>query len=317
MSNVFDGFDVVIQCDGALFGALFGDATRSCRLLLCRNDPTLCLFGRESLCDFTLDADHSLASPLTLVRLARDETESRLLRCLVLHVASSSSSVDDIPRWSSALSQAPERSLVLFPSSFVQEHAALLAFNGLFSGDSFSGWTLLQWRAYSVREANVFDLEALVRLEQFWDSSTLQSSEGEILRRLSEFPEGQLVLEVQGSICAVLYSQRLANALSPSNVKAYAELPSLAAANGNIIQFLAALSDPKWAQSQPAHFLLQHALNLFFCRGFRCVQAVTRWSQFASWKEANPSGSTMDYFSLRDEDGLSVDATVRWHQRKN
>ena len=72
--------------------------------------------------------------------------------------------------------------------------------------------------------------------------------------------------------------------------------------------------DPKFAQAQPAHYLLQHALRLFYCRGFSLIQAVTRWSQFDSWKSRHSNRNAEDYFMCTDADGNSVDPTVRWHQ---
>ncbi len=317
LTNVFVGFDVVLQSEGAIYRALFDQEKRSSsrvKLLLCRNDPTLCLFDGDLLCESTLDADFFSASPQQLVGLSASVfTASSLV--VVVHVAPLVSSVDDIPRWGAALALHRERSLVLVPAAFAKEHVELLAFNALFVGDTFNGWTLLQSRPYTVREANVFDLESLLRLEKFWDSPSLEATESELLRRLSEFPEGQLVLEMHGSIVAVLYSQRISDANALLSTRSYADIPFLALTNGPVLQFLAALSDPDVAQAQPAHSLLQHALNLFSCRGFRTVQAITRWSQFSSWKKERPDRTASDYFALLDKDGLSVDATVRWHQR--
>jgi hypothetical protein len=315
LTNVFASFDAVVQADGALFHALFGGETRSSsvKLLLCRNDPTRVLFPRECLCEVSLDADFMSSSPQQLVRLARDLVDSSTI---IIHVASLISSADDIPRWASALLDCPDQSILLVPSKFASEHVSVFAFHGMFCGDSFNGWSLLQHRRYTVREANVFDLERLLFLEQAWDDPNLQAPENDILWRLSNFPEGQLVLEMESTVVAVLYSQRLSQVLSLSTNVYFSELKSLSCSNGSVLQFLAALSDQKFAQAQPAHYLLQHALHFFFCKGFRTVQAVTRWSQFGTWNSQHPEQSPRDYYGLKDVDGFSIDATVRWHQCK-
>ena len=307
---------VVVQADGSHFAAVFEPSlvttTRSplLRLLPCRNDPTVHVLPRERLCDAFLDADLLSASPLQRVALA----QSALSPAVVVHLVALEPVAQDMPAWSAALEHCARNAFLLVPADFARDHASALAFVGLFAGDAFDSWCLLQRQPYMVREASVFDLDALARLELSWDATALQASESELMRRLFEFPEDQLVLEMHGTLVAVVYTQRIKDLLVLAPGCSGADMPSLACQGGPVVQFLAALSDPRFANAQPAHHLLQFALHLFHCRGFRQVLAVTRWSQFAQRRLSNAELRPQDYFAFRETDGLSVDATVRWHQ---
>src|SRR5262245_59940080 len=98
-------------------------------------------------------------------------------------------------------------------------------------------------RNYVVRRATEIDWERLCELEELCWKHTQTPSE-EIRSRLQRYPQGQFVLEKDGAVLGVIYSQRIANmdALLTSNA---AEVHKLHQQSGPIIQLLAVNIDPQ------------------------------------------------------------------------
>src|SRR5579864_1511243 len=114
-------------------------------------------------------------------------------------------------------------------------------------------------RDYIVRHAVEQDLERLWQLEKLcWRHS--RTPKKQIRSRLREYPQGQFVLEQQGKIVGVIYSQRIAavEALSTCNA---AKVHKLHRASGPIVQLLAVNVDPQVQNMSYGDQLLEFMLQ--------------------------------------------------------
>jgi acyl transferase domain-containing protein/acyl carrier protein len=66
-------------------------------------------------------------------------------------------------------------------------------------------------RDYAIRFAQEDDLVSLIQLEELCWSTQLRTSAEQILARLQQYPQGQVVLEKEGKVLGVIYSQRIVN----------------------------------------------------------------------------------------------------------
>ncbi|UII31931.1 SDR family NAD(P)-dependent oxidoreductase [Fulvivirga ulvae] len=66
-------------------------------------------------------------------------------------------------------------------------------------------------RDYSIRFATEGDIKTLLELEELCWKEPLRTSKAQILARIRQYPEGQFVLEKEGNVLGVIYSQRIAN----------------------------------------------------------------------------------------------------------
>jgi acyl transferase domain-containing protein/enoyl-CoA hydratase/carnithine racemase/acyl carrier protein/NAD(P)-dependent dehydrogenase (short-subunit alcohol dehydrogenase family) len=66
-------------------------------------------------------------------------------------------------------------------------------------------------RDYIIRFATVEDIESLVQLEELCWQEQLRTSAEQMLARIQQYPQGQFVLEKEGQVLGVIYSQRIAN----------------------------------------------------------------------------------------------------------
>jgi hypothetical protein len=90
-----------------------------------------------------------------------------------------------------------------------------------------------------IRNATVKDLPALLLTEEVcWDPA-LRASSVTILNRISDYPEGQYIVESQGEILGVLYTQRISCSVEEMVDKGFRDQASLHDPMGSIIQLLA------------------------------------------------------------------------------
>ncbi len=170
---------------------------------------------------------------------------------------------------------------------------------------------LFERRPYRVRMARTDDLKQLIVIEQACWPAELCASSADILRRIDLDNTGQWVVEMDGKVVAVVYSQRIADIESLRNVTIN-DVPSLRDKNGPVVQLLGLNVLPE-VQSLG---LGDQLLDLILMRsalqgGVRKVAGITRCLEF--------SGSSRDEFDRfveeRTSDGRPTDPVMRFHHQ--
>jgi malonyl CoA-acyl carrier protein transacylase len=170
----------------------------------------------------------------------------------------------------------------------------------------------LNWfekRPYIVRHAHPRDLSALVKLEQACWNTPLQVSEEIILQRLERFPEGQCVLEMDGLIVGVIYSQRI-TAVQNLETVTFSAVPSLHTTDGAVVQLITVNISPDVQHLGLGDQLLEFMLQYCAVKaGIERVTGVTRCKNYV--QQTNMPMET--YIRQRDEQGRYHDPILRFH----
>ena len=168
---------------------------------------------------------------------------------------------------------------------------------------------LLKKQNYRIRRAQEADLPELIRIEEQCWAPGLRTS-GELLdRRLQSFPPGQLVLEVEGAIAGVIYSQRIASD-QIENTSA-ADVHSLHRDDGPIVQLLSLNILPAMHAHQFASPLLEFMLQyVAILPGVEAVIGVTRCRDYWKYHDVDLA----QYVHLRSTRGMLLDTGLRLHE---
>lgn len=126
-------------------------------------------------------------------------------------------------------------------------------------------------RPYLVRHARPEDLPELVRLEEACWPVTLRASPERIARRVDFYPQGQFILELDGRVAGVIYSQRIIEITQLGGLPDV-EAEMLHPPNGPVLQLLVANVDPSVQQRGLGDQLLEFVLQVF------AATAATRMS---------------------------------------
>lgn len=165
-------------------------------------------------------------------------------------------------------------------------------------------------RPYQVRHSVIEDLSALVDLEAKCWSKKLRSKPDEIRRRISTFPQGQFVLEINNQVIGVIYSQRISNS-EVLEEKVFTEIPSLHNISGTVVQLLSINILPGFRDcglgDQLLEFMLQYCVLI---NGIEKVVGITRCSNYANYTQM----PLVDYVREKTESGLFLDPVLKFHQ---
>jgi acyl transferase domain-containing protein/SAM-dependent methyltransferase/acyl carrier protein len=165
-------------------------------------------------------------------------------------------------------------------------------------------------RPYTIRHPQLDDLVELVHLEEECLPEALRTTPEEIRRRIDRFPDGHCVLEFEGHIVGVIYSQRISGieALRNSNTM---NSHRLREAKGSAIQLLGISVLPQFQDKALGDQLLEFMLQWASLKGgIESVVGVTRCRNF-SHHLAMPME---DYIMNRDERGQLLDPILRFHE---
>lgn len=169
---------------------------------------------------------------------------------------------------------------------------------------------LFKTRDYRIRLADQADMPMLVRLEEECWAPGLQMSPEILGRRLEVFREGQLVLEANGGVSAVVYSQRVRSA-DFTGLTAF-DVHHLHQQDGPIVQLLAINVLPEAQYQSHGDQLLEFMLQ--YCSviaGIDTVVGITRCKDYSKH-----AGVPMEqYIALRNERGRLVDTVLRFHEQ--
>jgi polyketide synthase PksN len=176
----------------------------------------------------------------------------------------------------------------------------------------FSQVTLshFEQREYKVRCAQEADLPELEQLEKGCWEPDLQRPDSVLKKRLKQYPEGQLVLEIDNKIAGVIYSQRIADTEELNRVSMY-NVETLHKADGSAIQLLAINVLPELQHKNLGDQLLEFMLErCSLLNGIERIVAVTKCRDYHKHSQTTPQ----DYIRLRNEQGRLVDTILRFHE---
>jgi 3-oxoacyl-(acyl-carrier-protein) synthase/acyl carrier protein/NAD(P)-dependent dehydrogenase (short-subunit alcohol dehydrogenase family) len=176
----------------------------------------------------------------------------------------------------------------------------------------FNRITLIQFekRAFLIRWARLADLPMLERLEQLCWETHLQIPGSVLEKRIEKHPQGQLIMEIDGNVVGVIYSQRIQNAESLLNAT-IETIDHYHAETGSIVQLLGINIAPDVQHLRLGDQLLEFMLQ--YCELSNDVTeivGVTRCKEYSRYSHL----TMQEYISLNDGQGLSVDPVLRFHQ---
>jgi hypothetical protein len=173
-------------------------------------------------------------------------------------------------------------------------------------------------RDYRVRHAHMEDLFALCRLEERCRTRPLRTPVAELRRRISEYPQGQFVLEWHDRIVGVIYSQRIENTESIAGLNSDT-VQRAHRANGTVVQLLAINVLPS-LQSLQSRLVGDELLEFMLQRcsvmnGVDRVVAITLCKAFRQKEDQVNDAEFHAYISQKDDTGRVQDPVLRFHQR--
>jgi polyketide synthase PksN len=180
-----------------------------------------------------------------------------------------------------------------------------------FAGHTRITMNLFVAKPYRVRNATHADLEGLLSLEVAAVPANLRSSRDQVIRRITAFPEGQLLVEKDGSVIGAVYAQRITETGDLDRVT-FATVESLHRDDGAIVQLLFLLVHPDQRAGLEPDDLLDFALDYFAVMdGVERVAGVTRCRDFT--RRADRALNHAAYVSQRDSNRLPLDPILRMH----
>ncbi|WKD49183.1 beta-ketoacyl synthase N-terminal-like domain-containing protein [Microbulbifer spongiae] len=164
----------------------------------------------------------------------------------------------------------------------------------------------MELRDYSIRNACYTDIPRLSVLEQLcWDHSQIPN---ELLaQRIARYPAGQLVLEYQGAVIGVVYSQRI-NRVSAIFQQNYLSVHELHDDSGHIVQLLAINLHPDFQHLMLGDQLLEFTLQkAALTQGVDRVVGVTLCKNYTAAKHRDFA----QYIQCRD---VNQDTILAFHR---
>ncbi len=175
----------------------------------------------------------------------------------------------------------------------------------------FSRITLnwLEKRPYTIRQANISDLPALVELEAACWSDALRTPTEELEQRFVRQPDGHCVLEVAGKIVGVIYSQRIVDVAALENIT-FDRVPELHSPQGKVMQLLGMNVLPEMQNRGLGNQFLDFMLQWFALKGgIEKVGGITRCRDYAQHGDL----AIADYIQQQNQQGQLLDPILRFH----
>lgn len=165
-------------------------------------------------------------------------------------------------------------------------------------------------RDYIVRYAQIADLPRLVELERQCWPEQLIVTEAELAHRIETYFHGQFVLEMQGTVVGVVYSQRIRDVAALKKTDS-SKVSKLHDAQGTIIQLLAINIAIDKQQMRLGDQLLEFMLQrCALVSGVDTVVGVTRCQDYGKHDDM----PVARYITMTNEHGQFVDSVLRFHQ---
>lgn len=165
-------------------------------------------------------------------------------------------------------------------------------------------------RHYQIRHACQQDLQQLEVLEQRCWPAELQTSPSSLMTRIQLYPQGQFVLELDGQIVGVVYSQRIANQDAVFTMTADTTV-LFHQPDGSFVQLLAVNILPEMQKKHLGDQLLEWMLQrCSVMNGINAVVGVTLCKNYHLQHEQQ----LVDYIHARDTNGYLLDPILRFHE---
>ncbi len=166
----------------------------------------------------------------------------------------------------------------------------------------------LQKQPYRLRQAYHGDLKQLLELESSWPQG-IRASAVALEQRLQRFPEGQFVLEQEGELVAVLYTQRIAS-LNVLDGLGASQVLQLHKPGGEVLLLLGISVLESFQGQGLSDQLIEFCQQWCRLKGdIRGIAGVTRCGRYS-----HELGESMaDYVGRRDGQGQPVDPILRFH----
>ena len=176
---------------------------------------------------------------------------------------------------------------------------------------NFSGSASHNFLPSVIREARIADLERLAYIEeQCWPGSR-RTSKNIIKSRIENYPEGQFVMEKEGIIVGVVYSQRIEGKDQFYKMKTDTAWEFHTPA-GNIAQLLGVSVLPTYQGHGFGDELLDYLIN--FYKSKKEILNFFGVSFCKNYRQQNEL-SLNEYVHLRDKNGFIKDPILRFHER--
>jgi len=165
-------------------------------------------------------------------------------------------------------------------------------------------------RNYQIRYASYQDWQQLELLEQLCWPVELQTSSAELISRIQNYQQGQFVLELNGQVVGVIYSQRIASqntvlAMTADTVARFHD------PNGSFVQLLGLNILPEMQNKQLGSQLLEWMLQCCsVMNGIDGVLGVTLCKNYHLHSEQKLA----DYIHNHDENGYLLDPNLHFHE---
>lgn len=168
----------------------------------------------------------------------------------------------------------------------------------------------LELRGYCIRTVQVDDLPELLLLEERCWAEQLRTPEAVLKQRIVRYPQGQLVLVVDGSVVGVIYSQRI-DSTAPLDGIAVTQVDSLHNLEARVVQLLAVNILPEMQQQNLGDQLLEFMLIYRSLQiDVQSVVAITLCKNF----DSTAGLELEDYIRQRNEQGVLSDPILRFHE---
>jgi polyketide synthase PksM len=165
-------------------------------------------------------------------------------------------------------------------------------------------------RDYRVRYAREQDLPALEELENKCWPADLRTSAGALKERILQYPQGQLIIEVDHRVAGVVYSQRIADVNDIKSIS-METAGQIHRQDGEIVQLLSLNILPEMQHRNLGDQLLEFMLQrCSLISGVHTVIGVTRCKDYP--KHAHVA--LTEYIGLRNGQGKLVDTVLRLHE---
>lgn len=163
-------------------------------------------------------------------------------------------------------------------------------------------------KPFSIRAMAREDIPALLDIDARCWPEPLRLTREQIERRHRTFSDGQFVVEYEGRVAGVLYTQRIDD-LDAVLRRRHADYAEAHVASGRYWQLLAISVHPEFQSLAFGDQLLDHVLDLaVLTAGVEAVYGVTRCLSFVSQQ-----APLEHYITLRDAHGAPLDPLLRFH----
>ncbi|MBD0742360.1 SDR family NAD(P)-dependent oxidoreductase [Streptomyces sp. CBMA152] len=162
----------------------------------------------------------------------------------------------------------------------------------------------------TIRRARLSDLTRLMELEEMCWAEELRVSARVIRRRLTVNPQSQFVIEDEGAVWGVIYSQRIADPNALRTVR-FDTADRLHRADGAVAHVLSLNIDPRKQSFGYGDALLEHLLEWSGeVAGVAMAVGVTRCKDF----KRHPGIELADYIQAKNVQDRCLDTVLRMHQ---